>query len=550
MDEQSARVVGIFNRIYPFKLFTDLQKEALATKAPVMKVEAGSALYQKGQPATDFYLILAGQARLTMQIYADDPEAGEMGLGDLEPGDVFGLEALDEEGDYLTNAVALTTLNVVRFNLELVDPIFEENAIPYHALMVMLQSLKLYMELDFPWRNPEEAIIFLARRHPLFLLTRLIAPLAIFLGGLGVLLFLILANLPGTILIGVAGGGVALVGGLWAIWNYVDWSNDYSIITNQRAIYQERVVLLYDSRQETPLDSILATSVDSSQVGRILGYGDVVLKTYTGTLIFPKVGSYDIVRLLADDRRMRAREASLQSEKRALQSIVRQRLRMAPPQAGPGVKQAPAGERRRSLAELLSNVFRMRSEKNGVITYRTHWFVLMRRMFLPALCLAGWIGLFVVRGLGILKFLSDLAFLPIMAVLGLLVAFFLWYRYEDWANDIYIVSDEQIQDIYKRPLGHEEKRVAPLKSIQSVEFERLGLIGLILNYGTVYTRIGDTRFTFDDVYNPSEVQRDLFRRIAAQADRDRRKEHEAERQRILDVIEAYHEVMKPPPKPG
>ncbi len=102
-------------------------------------------------------------------------------------------------------------------------------------------------------------------------------------------------------------------------------------------------------------------------------------------------------------------------------------------------------------------------------------------------------------------------------------------------------------DIYKRPLGQEEKRVAPLKAIQSVEYERLGILGLFLNYGTVFIRIGDTRFTFDEVYNPSEVQRDLFRRIAAQTDRDRRKEAEAERQRILDVLEAYHEVMKPQP---
>ena len=93
--------------------------------------------------------------------------------------------------------------------------------------------------------------------------------------------------------------------------------------------------------------------------------------------------------------------------------------------------------------------------------------------------------------------------------------------------------------------------MAPLKSIQSVEFERLGFIGLVLNYGTVYIRIGDTRFSFDNVYNPSEVQRDLFRRIASQANRDRRREADAERQRILDVLEAYHEVTRnslPPEK--
>ncbi len=129
-------------------------------------------------------------------------------------------------------------------------------------------------------------------------------------------------------------------------------------------------------------------------------------------------------------------------------------------------------------------------------------------------------------------------------ILVLVDGFWLWYRYEDWVNDQYIVSDEQIVDVYKKPLGQEEKRIAPLKSIQSVEFERLGIIGLLLNFGTVYIRIGDTRFSFDNVYNPSEVQRDLFRRIAAQADHDRKRNADAERQRILDVLEAYHEVTR------
>ena len=142
-------------------------------------------------------------------------------------------------------------------------------------------------------------------------------------------------------------------------------------------------------------------------------------------------------------------------------------------------------------------------------------------------------------------------------IILVLDVFWLWYRYEDWANDKYIVSDEQIVDVYKKPLGAEEKRVAPLKSIQSVEYERLGIIPVVFYCGSLSNRIGDTRFTFDEVYNPSEVQRDLFRRIAAQANRERRKESDTERQRILDVLEAYHEVVgkqqpaqTPSPKTG
>ena len=550
MDEQSTKVLGYLNRIYPLKLFTDLQKEAIASSAPVVRFEEGIALYQEGKPATDFFLILSGQVRLTIPVYEDDPEGGEIYLGDLEPGDLFGLEALEEGSEYLANAISLSGLTVVRFKLEFINPFFEENAIPYSALMVMLSSWKLFMKIELPWRNSEESVLFIARRHPFFLVKRLFLSLPLFLISLGMLIFLILSNLPGTILVGVIAGLVALITGLLAIWNYIDWTNDYSILTNQRAVFLEKVILLYDNRMETPLDAILSTSVDSTQIGRILGYGDVILKTYTGTLIFPDVAMWETVRLLIDDRRARARDANLQAEKQTLQTVVRQRLRLAPPAAPAPVKAAKPEDRRPSLAEFLANLFRMRSEKSGVITYRTHWFILMRRMFFPVLALFGVLAIPILRFLGVFSFLSDLAFWPVMVVIGLLEIFWLWYRYEDWANDIYIVSDEQIVDIYKRPLGQEEKRVAPLKSIQSVEFERLGIIGLVLNYGTVFIRIGDTRFTFDEVYNPSEVQRDLFRRIAAQTDRDRRKEDEAERQRILDVLEAYHEVIKPLPPPN
>lgn len=549
MDDQSARILSVLNKTYPLKLFTDQQKEEIAGAAVVDVVEDGKIIYREHEDADSLILILSGEVHLYWLLDEEDEDAGEISLGNLEPGDVFGLEALEDEGQYIENAVALGQVRIARFTLEFLDPYFEANALPYDVLMLMLSSLKLFLKVDLPWRNPDEAVIFMSRRSSVFLIYRLVIPVILFGFGMAILLALIVLNSAGMILVGVVAGLVALVGGLWAIWNYVDWSNDYAILTNQRAVFQERVVLLYDSRLETPLDAILATSLDSSQIGRILGYGDVVMKTYTGTLLFPNIPQKDMVRMLVDDRRMRARETSLQQEKQTIQTQVRQRLGLAG--SAPGVQRILTTETPHiSLGERLANFFRMRSEKNGVITYRTHWSIMLRKVFLPGLALLAVLVLAVLFLMRQLTFLSSLAFWPIWLVLLLIAAFWLWYRFEDWVNDLYIVSDEQIIDVYKRPLGQEEKRVAPLKSIQSVEFERLGIIGLILNYGTVYIRIGDTRFSFDNVYNPSEVQRDLFRRIATQADRDRRREADAERQRILDVLEAYHEVTRNSPPTG
>ena len=66
----------------------------------------------------------------------------------------------------------------------------------------------------------------------------------------------------------------------------------------------------------------------------------------------------------------------------------------------------------------------------------------------------------------------------------------------------------------------------------------VGLIGLILNFGTVTILIGTEKLTFDQVYNPSEVQREIFNRFMEVT----RHAQMAEQQRMADWIEAYRAI--------
>ncbi len=127
------------------------------------------------------------------------------------------------------------------------------------------------------------------------------------------------------------------------------------------------------------------------------------MKTYTGTLLFPDIAQWDTVRMLVDDRRMRARESNIQQEKQTTETMVRQRLRLIPTPQGVQqiVKQEPP---KTTLGERLANFFRMRYEKNGVITYRTHWSILLSKTFLPGLIMLG------ITVLAILRLLGDLTF--------------------------------------------------------------------------------------------------------------------------------------------
>jgi hypothetical protein len=105
---------------------------------------------------------------------------------------------------------------------------------------------------------------------------------------------------------------------------------------------------------------------------------------------------------------------------------------------------------------------------------------------------------------------SGLRMLGLLSVLILLLLFLWWlYRFIDWRNDIYQVTDKFIFDIYRKPLGTESKQSAPLENILSMEHQRVGFLGYILNYGNVVINVGETRFIFMNVHRPC-VQQDIF----------------------------------------
>mgnify|MGYP001145243684 CR=1 FL=1 len=127
------------------------------------------------------------------------------------------------------------------------------------------------------------------------------------------------------------------------------------------------------------------------------------------------------------------------------------------------------------------------------------------------------------------------------AIIATVICWAWWlYQYQDWFNDIYIISTDQIVDVNRRPLGKEERRSAPIQNIQTVEFKRKGLIGLILNFGTVRIQIGNQELTFDDVYNPAAIQAEIFSRFKNHNERASR----AEQEKLADWITTYDEISK------
>ena len=118
------------------------------------------------------------------------------------------------------------------------------------------------------------------------------------------------------------------------------------------------------------------------------------------------------------------------------------------------------------------------------------------------------------------------------------------YQFFDWYNDRYIILNDQIFDINKKPFGREERRSASIFNIQSIRFEKSGLAGILFNFGTVYIRIGDEEFTFDQVPNPAEVQRTIYQALQSALSGKKRKELTEQQLRIIDLLEAYEEFKR------
>jgi hypothetical protein len=192
------------------------------------------------------------------------------------------------------------------------------------------------------------------------------------------------------------------------------------------------------------------------------------------------------------------------------------------------------------LAWLFSDFIRLRFEKDGAITYRKHWFVLIHYMWLPVLLMLIAIVAAVLRLGGMLTFIPITT--AMVLILLFMFAIFLWmlYVYVDWRNDIFMVTLDQIIDLDRKPLGKIRRRSAPLENVLSIEYERLGLWGYLFNFGTVYIVVGTMRLSFDFVYNPSEVQEAIFYRMGERLEKVRQFEIDAERERVSEWIASYH----------
>jgi hypothetical protein len=533
-----TEITDLLKSIYLFKKCSPEQVEMAADLFKVWEYEKGEVVFQQGKPAANFYLVFSGQVEL---IQMDDKGAHQKGV--RGSGDVFGFEMLEYESKNLTTAVTKTSTTLLWLDREQMRELLQNIATLNQDLKLLFESYLLSLRIRFPWLDDNEFIIFLSRRHWFNLLQRVLLPVLWSIASLALFTYLVF-KFPGRLTPMLLLGADMIVCLAWLLWSYVDWSNDYSILTNRRLVFQERVVMLYHSRQEAPLNAVLSVATETDWFGRQLSFGNVIARTFTGEILLPKLTLPRQVQTLIEVQVQRIRSGLVEEERSRMDDVIREKIGLSQPTEKQEAEKVEREVKSGKLLQWLSGLFRLRLQRGDVTTYWKHWFILMKRISLPSVTLLLLLAVIIARVLNLFTFFSLPTVILFIFVLGLIAGGWWLYNFVDWRNDHYVITSNQIIDVYKKPLGIEERRAAPLKNILSITFERIGILGLILNFGTVYINVGEATLTFDYVFNPSEVQRELFNRLAARDYNEKLQERMDSQKNVADMIEAYHRVTE------
>jgi hypothetical protein len=537
MPDQKSIIKAFLSNYVLFSSMDDELLEEIVESVKVITLKPEETLYLDGENSRDFYVVWSGR------LHNFKPHDRERELATLIIGDFFGEDGLIFNRRYGC-VEALETSKLFKFDFSFMIDLFTRAPQLKKLLTTAAKSRKLVYVRHLKWLGEDESLYFVARKHVFFLLLYLVLPVLILIGSTIFAVNALLAFEYNAFAFWTP-AIIILLSILGIVGQVLDWANDYYVVTSQRVIWVEKMIAIYDSRQEAPLDTILTINrIFNPSLRLLIDYATVIVKTYTGSIRMRWSQNPDEMVFFIEGFKARARAIARQFENRAMESVIRQRLN--PELQRPSKPETPAGnpQKVKSRSKFLSwfrNAMKMRYEEGDYITYRKHWFILIRKTFFPTIVNLGLILA------AFYSFLNDFSIgfgLILLWSLLLMIGGIWWlYQYVDWRNDIYVLTLDKIFDIERKPLTREDKREASLANILSLENARIGLTGLILNYGTVTINVGNEKLTFDYVFNPVQVQYEISDRMYAFRKRKEEEEAARDRERVADWLMAYHRQL-------
>ncbi|MBI5668781.1 MAG: cyclic nucleotide-binding domain-containing protein [Chloroflexi bacterium] len=540
-------VLSHIRRLPVFERLTPEQLALVATIVQALRYEPGEVIIREGQRNEGLLLFVSGRAALTQTA----PGGREVTVGTVSANEYL------NESSLFAETVATASLRVLETAIVLFVP-----RQPLAALIAQhpdihsaLQLARAHFSADpsqkvFKTQRENEKVLAVFRAHWWSFAGKLWIPFFI-----AIILF-VLSALAGAV--PVLSAFLFLLGlvvpGALALYLFAEWRNDKVIITDQRVTRIRRTIHNWATNiSEIPIAAVREVNVSippTDPFARLFDYGNLIVKTSGDTLnlVLDHVPNPKAVQNIIFTHRDRYQENAARQNREAMRQELEVFLGRTPakPADSPVMPVPPVTAARVGFLQM-----RFVNEK-GDIVYRKHYLIWLWHITLPVLVILGGIVLFAVSafqvvgaasgGLGLAGF--ALAFLVTLAGAGAL-----YLADWDWRNDMYILGNQTISLIHRRPLWLQDRNDQILLSqVDNVISEMRGFLHTLVQMGDVKLLLMGTEVenakVFKNVHRPQQIQQEIAeRRRRAQTEQS---EAEARRQRqaILDYLAIYHDSLK------
>jgi CRP-like cAMP-binding protein/membrane protein YdbS with pleckstrin-like domain len=590
---QPLDVVAAIGDVDPFRPLAALQKQHLAQFFGWEFVPERQNVTTQGHPGHSFILLRQGAGLIT----AFDNYGRERPRSSVEPGTGYGRTSLFEgkQRDATVRAVrGPSTRGIPGLGgadiLTLDRRDFQYAVAEKPQLWAGEEIVRRIRETEevkprFPWMQEGEVVKWEGRPHWLWL----VWPLS--LVGIAFLAFVVLAALLASDAASVALFLIAaFVLAPLAIGLVINYYDDYYVVTNKRVTRRDRQLLLFEARAEAPVEMIQDVTSDVHFWGQIFDFGHVTIRTASkgAPIRLDNVPQPQVVKEQLETARSEAQaeERGRQKEelRRGLISDLKLALPVPPRTRALGAAPMPGGS---VMPPLLKRIFsstggqervptrpstrawlaqhsgalpdswRTRlfgppppqgpKELPGMIIWHKHWLNAVQRTagpFLFLMLLLG-LGVLILADVIALQILNGIALAFGWLALVAIAAFWLWWQYTDYRNDVYIVTDDRIIDIEMQPLGlNAKRREGGLEKVQNVVAQQNGLWATLFRYGDVVisTAAANEGFTFMMVPNPTFVQATVFHKLNQFRVRDQKRQDLKRQEELIEALTVYHQL--------
>ena len=528
-DEHSLRQIPRFSRL------SAAQLAALEAALERQRYAVGEDLFAQGAPADGMLALESGQAVL----FRTDETGAQTPLASLSPGQWLNDEALFNEAVQtatLRAAEPVTALKLTRHSLAILldkDPALQA------ALADESQPIA-QINPRFAEQRDDETVLIDTRRHVWKFLRGAWLPMLL----LPALFFAASLTEAQTLQLGLLAMALLLPGAA-LLYLYLEWRNDSVIVTDQRIIRINRTILTM-RRQITQvgMESVHEINFDipaGDIFARLLRYGTVIVKTAgaQGNLELDLMPKPQRLQELVLDTRKAWDESEAQRHSKLVQAEMQRWMAGEAAEDDLRAQQASQETPRpiRGSNGYLSSRIQM---SNGDIVYRKHASVWLRHTAIPLAVILVSLAALVLTFVAVAPELRVLTFTVAMAALLVGCLAYYWLDW-DWRNDIYVVSDDTITLVHRRPFFLQNLRDQILvERIDNVESSTSGIISALLKVGDVRMSLvgADEPKSFTRVHKPAAIQQEISRR---QHNKSRRRAHYdamQQRQVLSEVLAA------------